>query len=139
MSDTADGLRRSEKYSRFFVGRRVAVRVQAMEEVDGRTRGRDFSDAKWQFRLRAYIEPKATGQVFVFDLPMDKVLGTEDPGDTGKAQVLVEFAAADVGERYLEVVVIDTTVIDETRASGKAEYEVDAPWLVTVYLAPGKA
>lgn len=140
MSTDVDGYRRSEHYAQFFARRTQTVRVQALAEIDGRRSGRDFSASKWQFRFRAWTPPAvATGQTFLVDLEMQKVTGTAAAGDSGKAQVDVTFAAADVGDVECEVVVIDTTVSVSGTPSGKAEYLLDAPWEAHVYLAPGSA
>lgn len=137
MIDT-DGYRRSERYSEFHTGRAQTVRIQAMAEIDGRLVGRDFSASRWIFKFRAWVPPAvATGQTFVNDVTMDKIVGTTSAGDTGKAQIDVTFAAAAVGDIECEVVVIDNDSNDAPTPSGKAEYKVDAPWRATVYLAPG--
>lgn len=137
MIDT-DGYRRSERYSEWHTGRTQTVRVQAMAEVDGILAGRDFSASRWVFKFRAWVPPAvATGQTFLKDVTMDKVIGTTSAGDTGKAQVDVSFLAAAAGDIECEVVVIDNVTSDATTPSGKVEYKVDAPWRAVVYLAPG--
>jgi len=137
MSSTDDGFRRSRLYDTFHANRITRVRIQAMEEVDGVSAGRDFSATKWQLRFRAYATTAATGQTFLVNEAMTKVVGTTAAGDTGKAEVNVEFAAADVGDVECEVVAIDTDVADTGTPSLKKEYRIDLPWQATVYASAG--
>jgi hypothetical protein len=135
MSD--DGYRRSENYDTFHAARVKRVRIQAVERVDGILSGRDFSAAKWELRFRAYLAPKATGQTFLVNEVLTKLPGKLTDGDTGKAEAAITFAAAAVGPVVCEIVAIDTAVADPATPSGRREYEIDSPWVATVYLSAG--
>ena len=137
MTDST-GYRQSELYAVFHAQRTQTVRVQAVAEIDGRARGRDLSAAKWKFYFRAWIPPAVpTGQVFLVNLEMGKVVGVQTAGDTGKAELDVTFTAAQVGAIECEVVVIDTTTVAAGTPSGKKEHKVDAPWRADVFASPG--
>lgn len=137
MSD--DGFRRSKNYDTFHALRVARLRIQAMEEIDGVTTGRDFSATKWKLYFRAYTTPVATGQTLIINLELTKVTGTASGGDTGKAEGLIEFAAADVGDVQCELVAVDTDVVQAGTPSGKKEYRIDDPWRATVYASAGSA
>jgi len=126
---TDDGYRRSETYAEFQANRVKRVRVQALERVDGVLAGRDFSAAKWEIRFRAYQgAAKTTGQTFVVNEAMTKVVGKSSAGDTGKAELSVLFAAAAVGAVTCEVVAVDTLEPDTPTPSGFREVVLEASW-----------
>ncbi len=132
-----NGLRRSECYHTFHAARATRVRIEALERLDGKLTPRDFSDAKWQLRFRAYVAAAATGQTFVLNVAMTKLAGDEDDGDTGRAEVLVTFPHSAVGDVVCEVVAIDTSVVNAETPSGKVEHRIDAPWTAVVRASAG--
>ena len=138
MIDTT-GFRRSEHYAEFLALRARTLRMQAMEEIDGRRSGRDLSASKWQVRVRVYRVAAASGQTFLLDAPATKVVGTSSAGDTGIFQLAVNLPAAAVGDAVMEVVAVDTDTVVAGTPSGKHEEQLDLPWEIVVHQSAGTA